>query len=118
MRQFQAGKIPALVTTACALLLMALLVYFNITSAAFNAVILVAVLTPPALTLPGLLRGASRSYQWLCFVALFYMTHGILLAFTPGRLVSGLVETALCLTMFFSAIIFIRARRRNGQGAQ
>ncbi len=106
------GKVPAIITLGCALLLMALLVFFNIISDAFNPVIMLAVLIPPALTVPGLIRGASRSYQWLCFVALFYMTHGILLAFTPSRRVPGLVETAVCLTMFFSAIIFIRARRR------
>jgi len=116
--QIHAGKIPAVITIVCAGLLMAMLVFFNVSSDAFNPVILVAVLIPPVLTIPGLLKGASRSYQWLCFIALFYMTHGILLAFTPGRLTPGLIETSLCLTMFFSAIIFIRARRRHDQGAQ
>ena len=117
MIQVHAGKIPAAITTVCTGLLMVMLVFFNISSEAFNPVTLVAVLIPPALTVPGLLKGASRSYQWLCFIALFYMTHGILLAFTPGRLVPGLIETSLCLIMFFSAIIFIRARRRHDQGA-
>lgn len=107
------GRLAAIVTLAGTLLLMALLVFLNVTSAAFNIIILVAVLIPPALTLPGVIGGDSRSYQWLCFVALFYMTHGILLAFTPGRLLPGLAETLICLTLFVSAIIFIRARRRK-----
>lgn len=109
-----ARQTAANLTLACTALLIAFLVYLNVTSPAFNPLVLAALLLPIALTLPGLVRGSPRSYQWLCFLDLFFLTQGILLCFTPGRLVPGIFETLVCLILFFSAIIFIRARQRNG----
>lgn len=91
--------------------LLILLVVINLASTAFNPVILLAQLVPLGLTLPGLLKGSSRTMQWICFADMFYLVQGILLAFSPGSLWIGLLETAICLVLFVSAIIFIRAAR-------
>ena len=77
----------------------------------FNALVLVIQEVPIAMTLPGLFRGHGRSAQWLCFITLFYLVHGILLAFSPGMLVTGLLESLICLGLFVSAIIFVRISR-------
>ncbi len=101
------------VVVAASLLLLALLVLIQWTSGSFNLLILIAQMIPLALTLPGQFNKSSRSMQWLCFVVLFFMVQGILLAFTPGRTWIGLTEAAICLILFFSAIIFIRASRKT-----
>jgi uncharacterized membrane protein len=95
-------------------LLMILLVVMSLASESFNILFLFAQLVPLALTLPGLLRESSRAFQWLCFVDLFFLTQGILFMFTPDRLYFGVAETLICLALFISAIIFIRAARSAG----
>jgi len=42
------------------------------------------------------------------FVCLMYFTHGVLVAFDPARQVLGLVEMALCSSMFCFLILFIK----------
>jgi uncharacterized membrane protein len=42
------------------------------------------------------------------FVCLMYLTHGVLVAFDPARQVLGLVEVALCSSMFCFLILFIK----------
>lgn len=98
---------------ASTLLLAALLVASRLASPVFNPVILVVQLVPLALTVPGQLKGSARAFQWLCFVVLFFMVQGILRLFTPGGLFIGSAETLICLVLFVSAIIFIRASRRT-----
>ena len=93
------------------ILLMLFLVVANLASESFNILFLLAQLVLLALTLPGQLQGSSRAFQWLCFVDMFFLTQGILLLFTPGDQLFGLIETAICLALFFSAIIFIRVAR-------
>ena len=104
-------KLSRQVSLAGSLLLISVLVIINIRSGAFNILILAAQLVPIALTLPGLIKGNSRNYQWQCFVVLFFLVQGILLAFTPGWFMLGIIESIICLLLFFSAIIFIRAAR-------
>jgi len=111
------AQIPGKVALAGTLLLILLIVIINIAGPAFNILLLLAQLLPLALTINGQLRGNPKTYQWLCFADLFYMTQGILLAFTPGSLVLGLLETGVCLIIFVSAIIFIRASIKNRQHA-
>ena len=111
------AQIPGKVALAGTLLLILLIVIINIAGPAFNILLLLAQLLPLALTINGQLRGNPKTYQWLCFADLFYMTQGILLAFTPGSLVQGLLETGVCLIIFVSAIIFIRASIKNRQHA-
>jgi len=111
------AQIPGKVALAGTLLLILLIVIINIAGPAFNILLLLAQLLPLALTINGQLRGNPKTYQWLCFADLFYMTQGILLAFTPGSLVLGLLETGVSLIIFVSAIIFIRASIKNRQHA-
>ena len=111
------AQIPGKVALAGTLLLILLIVIINIAGPAFNILLLLAQLLPLALTINGQLRGNPKTYQWLCFADLFYMTQGILLAFTPGSLVLGLLETVVSLIIFVSAIIFIRASIKNRQHA-
>lgn len=99
------------VTLLFTALLAAILALLNI-SAGFNALVLAMQWLPLALTVPGLLRGNVRSAQWLCFLTLFFLVHGILRAFTPGGLLAGIAESLICLGLFVSAIIFIRSSRR------
>ena len=111
------AQIPGKVALAGTLLLILLIVIINIAGPAFNILLLLAQLLPLALTINGQLRGNPKTYQWLCFADLFYMTQGILLAFTPGSLVLGLLEMGVSLIIFVSAIIFIRASIKNRQHA-
>ena len=105
----QQKKIAGHVVLVSTILLIFLLLIINIFGPAFNAIILLAQLVPLALTVPGQVKGLPRVIQWLCFVDLFFLVQGILLSFTPGRFLFGIIETAICLILFFSAIIFIRA---------
>jgi len=52
-------------------LLIALVLYFGVTSGMTNPVVLLIMIIPISLTLPGQIRGSSRVFQWLCFVVLF-----------------------------------------------
>ena len=115
MTSAQIKKIAGRTVLVSTVLLMCLILIINVMGSAFNTVILVVQLIPLALTLPGQLKGSSRAIQWLCFVDLFFLTQGILLCFTPGRLIFGLIETLICLLIFFSAIISIRASRNISQ---
>ena len=70
---------------------------------------------PLVLFLPGLHRYRIRSYAWLSFVVLMYFVHGVLTAFTPGRLLTGLAEVFFCCLLFVALIVYIR---RNGARAK
>lgn len=109
----QAKHYSRYITLSSTVLLILLLTVVNITRPAFNLIVLFAQLIPLALTIPGQLTSSPRAFQWLCFADMFFLTQGILLAFTPGQLVTGLTEVLICLTLFFSAIIFIRASQRT-----
>jgi len=56
----------------------------------------------------GLHRARVRTYQWLSFVVLMYFVHGVLAAFTPGRLTLGISEVTICCLLFVTLIVFIR----------
>ncbi|MBT5485193.1 MAG: DUF2069 domain-containing protein [Gammaproteobacteria bacterium] len=111
MTATQVKKLAGRIVLVSTVLLLCLILIINFFSNAFNPIILIVQLIPLAMTLPGQLQGSSRAIQWLCFVDLFFLVQGILLCFTPGRMLLGLLETLICLIVFFSAIIFIRAAR-------
>jgi uncharacterized membrane protein len=105
----QAGSaLAARLGLVSTVLLILLLLIINLARPGFNVLFLLVQLLPLLLTLPGQFRATPRTYQWLCFAVLFYLTQGILLAFTPGWLLAGVAETLICLAIFVSAIIFIR----------
>ena len=95
--------------TLASSLLLILVLGINNVLAGFNALVLLFQAVPLALNLPGIAAGRSRSAQWQCFVVLFFLVHGILTAFMPGRLWVGLAEVMVCLLLFVSAIIFVRS---------
>lgn len=68
---------------------------------------------PLAPFLPGLHHNRLRTYAWVSFVVLLYFMHGVLVAFDPGRRVSGLIEVSLCVILFVSLIIYIRQFRQH-----
>jgi len=43
---------------------------------------------------------------------LMYFVHGVLTAFTPGKLLIGLAEIILCALLFAGLIAFIRGVKR------
>lgn len=107
------GNLPRNATVAITVLLMVVLATINIRDG-FNAIILGFQLVLLVLPLPGIMGGSIRSAQWLCFLTLFFLVHGILGAFTPGGLVTGIAEALICVLLFVSAIIFIRTSRKPG----
>lgn len=72
---------------------------------------------PLALFAPGLHRGNARAGAWLSFVVLMYFTHGVLVAFTPGRLLTGSVIVLFCSLLFIALILFIRRRGNGGSSS-
>jgi uncharacterized membrane protein len=67
---------------------------------------------PLALFVSGLHRARIRTYQWFSFVVLMYFVHGVLTAFTPEKLVPGLLEISICCLLFICLILFIRKSRQ------
>lgn len=63
---------------------------------------------PLLLVLPGLLKQRQRSYLWLCFILLLYITAGIVDVMMPGRGWQHGVLTALSLILFVSAMMASR----------
>ena len=93
-----------------ALFLNSLSLTIGLTPATF--VIWLFQVAPLTLFMKGLHQLRVRSYQWLSFVVLMYFVHGVLTAFTPGKLITGLVETAICSLLFAFLIVFIRKYRQ------
>lgn len=75
---------------------------------------------PLLLFLPGLMKGLIRAHLWLCFLILFYFIQGVLAAFRPDELVTGVIQVMLTLDIFIAATFYCRwegARRRGLQQA-
>lgn len=106
------GAALSKLTIAGTALLIALVLYFGVTSGMTNPVVLLIMIIPISLTLPGQIRGSSRVFQWLCFVVLFYLMLGILLSLSGTYTLLGLGISLVCLLLFISAIIFIRSKRK------
>ena len=66
---------------------------------------------PLALFAPFLHGTRIRPFAWLSFVVLMYFVHGVLTAFTPGRLLVGLLEILFCVLLFSAVIVLIRRYR-------
>ncbi|WP_226702478.1 DUF2069 domain-containing protein [Microbulbifer elongatus] len=63
---------------------------------------------PLLLVLPGMLKQRQRSYLWLCFILLLYITAGIVDVMMPTRGWQHGVLTALSLILFASAMMTSR----------
>ncbi|MFC6632304.1 DUF2069 domain-containing protein [Microbulbifer taiwanensis] len=66
---------------------------------------------PLLLVLPGMLKDHYRSYLWLCFILLLYITASIVDVMMPGRGWQHGVLLLLSLTLFFSAMMTSRWQR-------
>ncbi len=66
---------------------------------------------PLLLVLPGLLKNHYRSYLWLCFILLLYITAATVDVMMPGRGWQHGVLLVLSLTLFFSAMMTSRWQR-------
>ena len=66
--------------------------------------------TPLLLPLRGLLHGRRYTYQWSLFLALAYLTHGVVEAYgTPGDRIYAGLEILFALTWFVAAIGYVRS---------
>ncbi|WOX06291.1 DUF2069 domain-containing protein [Microbulbifer pacificus] len=63
---------------------------------------------PLLLVLPGMWKRQQRSYLWLCFILLLYITAGIVDVMMPTRGWQHGVLTALSLILFVSAMMTSR----------
>lgn len=71
-------------------------------------VVLSILLLPLLMLAPGLLLGHARAHAWMCFVVNIYFIQGILAAIDPARAVFGALETLISLTLFCSALLYVR----------
>lgn len=73
-------------------------------------VVLAIQLAPLALLAPGLLLGHARAHAWTCFVMNIYFIQGVLASIDPARMLFGVLETLLSLSLFCSALLYTRWR--------
>ena len=65
-------------------------------------------LIPLLLVAPGIFAGSPRAHAWMCFIVNLYFIQGILAAIDPARMVYGWLEALISLTLFVSALLYIR----------
>lgn len=73
-------------------------------------VILGVELVPLLILLPGMLLGSARAHAWTCFVVNLYFISGVQAAFVPDRALFGWLEVLLSLSLFISALLYVRWR--------
>lgn len=73
------------------------------------ALVLIFMVTPLLLPLRGFLHGRSKSCTWMAYVSLIYIIHGIVETYAnPEERLYAIAETALALTLFMSATLYVR----------
>ncbi len=80
-------------------------------------VVWVGLLAPLLLFLPGLLRDNLRSYIWLCFVSLLYFMRLVVALFADAGDVLAIVGMVAVVSLFCSAMFYVRWRARELRGA-
>jgi uncharacterized membrane protein len=96
--------------------------FFTDLHGARSWVILGVQLLPLALVAPGMIGGSARAHAWMCFVLNLYFITGVEAAFDPSRALFGWLEVVISLTLFVSALLYIRwrfqfDRRIAGEGS-
>ena len=71
-------------------------------------VVLSIQLVPLLLLAPGLLLGNARAHAWACFVVNIYFIQGVLATIDPARALFGALETIISLSLFCSALLYVR----------
>jgi len=73
-----------------------------------TALILIVVVFPLLLPLRGLLYGRLKSCTWVCYLSLFYLTHGIVEAYTsPTEFYYALLEIVFSLLLCTGAGFYV-----------
>ena len=57
---------------------------------------------------PGMIAGSPRAHAWTCFIVNLYFIQGVLAAIDPARMVYGLLEAFISLTLFIAALLYTR----------
>jgi uncharacterized membrane protein len=78
-----------------------------------RAALWVMCVMPLALFLPGLLRGAWKTYLWLCFVLCAYFLAVVDQLFRPARGVADWLALVLVVVSFAAAMLYARWRQRE-----
>ncbi|RMM50270.1 DUF2069 domain-containing protein [Pseudomonas corrugata] len=73
-------------------------------------VILLIELVPLLILAPGMLTGSARGHSWMCFVVNLYFIKGALAAYDPNRQLFGVMEMLASVTVFCSALLYVRWR--------
>jgi uncharacterized membrane protein len=106
-------------TALCAMVVVLSINILGITQLAplSRAVFWVICIVPLLLFLPGLLRGAWKSYAWMCFALMIYFQAFVTEAFRKPRDPLTLGQIACLLIAFVGAMIYVRLRRKELAGA-
>lgn len=75
-------------------------------------VILLIELVPLLLLAPGMILGSARGHSWMCFVVNLYFIKGALAAYDPNRQWFGVLEMLASLTVFCTALMYVRYRHQ------
>ncbi len=66
--------------------------------------------------LPGMLKGAYRTYSWLCFILLFYFIFAVQSVFSTIRSGSDFVFLGLIVLVFITSMMMSRWQQRLQKG--
>lgn len=97
----------------CYLGLLLLFMVWNLSLPGGSIKLWILQTVPLLLVLPGLLKRRYRSYLWLCFILLLYITASIVDVTMPGRGWQDGILLLLSLTLFFSAMMTSRWQRMH-----
>ena len=76
------------------------------------ALVLLVLVLPLLAPLRGLLHGRSYTFAWSSFLALFYLSHGIIESYSnPATRPLALLEVTLSLVWFTAALFYVRSTR-------
>ncbi len=72
------------------------------------AIVLLLTVTPLLIPLMGMLNGNMKSCTWMCYLSLFYFTHGVAEAYTtPAEFYYAILEIIFSLLLCTGAGLFV-----------
>ncbi len=75
-------------------------------------------LIPLAAFTPVVVKGSPRGHAWMCFVLLLYFLEAVIAALVPPTRWLGLLDSALLVTLFTSAMLYARWRSQLTRAQQ
>ena len=113
------NRVAYLITWTSYLLLILMMIITSLPSylpdGSSSWVIASVKLVPLLIVLPGLLKDSLRAYTWLCFIVLFYFTQAVVEAFLSQGASLDLLITLLTVSIFLSAMFYIKWERALGR---